>query len=553
MKYSTLFGKTIKDVPHDIVSVSHKLLYKAGYIRDSSNGRYYFLPLGLKVHQKIQKIIKEEMDAAGYQEIVTPIFHPVDLWKETGRTESVGFELLKVRDRNNAEFVLGGTAEEMLVELVRKFQVSYKDMPFGLYQFSTKFRDEMRSRGGLLRMKEFVMKDAYSFNISQEDFKDEYMKMQDVYKNIFKRVGLDIKMVSADNGYIGGDYCHEFIVESDVGESQFLESSDGTYLAHQDIAKFSRGEILKEEFLPLEYSNSTNNPISKFVRGDLFKDENNNFYVVFTRGDIEVNTIKLAHVLGVYDISKVLNDDLLKMGFLSGKISPFDTKGLKTVGDISLKTIVNGYAYSKYTSKYALNINYSRDFQLNIIDDIALAPLGSLSEDGKDLILKKGVEVGHIFQLGFHYSSKMSGAHFTDKDGKTKPYYMGCYGIGIARTLATIVEVHHDDKGIVWPESVAPFMVHLVGINMNDSKVKEAADKLYKKLTDIGVDVLYDDRLDVFPGEKLSDADIIGIPHRVVISPKTLKDGNNIEYMLRKDRISKILNPDKLNEEFINQ
>ena len=220
--------------------------------------------------------------------------------------------------------------------------------------------------------------------------------MQDVYKNIFKRVGLDIKMVSADNGYIGGDYCHEFIVESDVGESQFLESSDGTYLAHQDIAKFSRGEILKEEFLPLEYSNSTNNPISKFVKGDLFKDENNNFYVVFTRGDIEVNTIKLAHVLGVYDISKVLNDDLLKMGFLSGKISPFDTKGLKTVGDISLKTIVNGYTYSKDTSKYALNINYSRDFQLNIIDDIALAPLGSLSEDGKDLILKKGVEVGHI-------------------------------------------------------------------------------------------------------------------------------------------------------------
>lgn len=541
----------MKDVPHDITSVSHKLLYKAGYIRDSSNGRYYFLPLGLKVHQKIQKIIKEEMDSAGYQEIVTPIFHPIGLWKETGRTDSVGFELLKVRDRNNTDFVLGGTAEEMLVELVRKFQISYKDMPFGLYQFSTKFRDELRSRGGLLRMKEFVMKDAYSFNISEEDFKDEYSKMQKTYKKIFERVGLDVKIVSADNGYIGGDYCHEFIVESDIGESQFLESSDSMYLAHQDIAKFSRGEVSKEGALPLEHSNSTNNPISKFIKGDIFKDENDNFYAVFTKGDIEVNFVKLAHVLGVYDISKVLNEDLLKMGFVPGKISPFDVKGLKTVGDISLKIIVNGYAYSKDTSQYALNVNYSRDFNLNIIDDVALTPLDSLSEDGKELILKNGIEVGHIFQLGFHYSSRMSGAHFTDKDGKTKPYYMGCYGIGIARTLATIVEVHNDDKGIIWPESVAPFMIHLVGINMNDKTVKETSDKIYKKLIDKGLDVLYDDRLDIFPGEKLSDADLIGIPHRVIVSPKTLKNGNNVEYMSRKDRIYELLDLDKLNEKLI--
>ena len=545
MKYSNLFGKTIKDVPHDITSASHKLLYKAGYIRDSSNGRYYFLPLGLKVHQKIQKIIKEEMDSAGYQEIVTPIFHPIGLWKETGRTDSVGFELLKVRDRNNTDFVLGGTAEEMLVELVRKFQISYKDMPFGLYQFSTKFRDELRSRGGLLRMKEFVMKDAYSFNISEEDFKDEYSKMQKTYKKIFDRLGLEAKMVDADNGYIGGEYCHEFIVESDVGESQFLESSDGKYLAHQDIAKFSRGESTLEAELPLKESNSTESPLSKFIKGQVFKDEKGVFYAVYVRGDLEVNTVKLAHLLGVYDISEVSDGELSQLGFTHERVSPFDTKGIKSVGDISLKFVKNGYTYSKDVRMYSINVNYPRDFHLNMIGDIALVPKGALSEDGKKLLIKNGIEVGHIFQLGFHYSSRMSGAQFVNEKGKFLPFYMGCYGIGIARTLATVVEVHHDENGIIWPDSIAPFHVSLVALNINDKSVKKVSDTLYNRLSDLGIEVLYDDR-DESAGDKLADADLIGTPVRIVVSPRTIKDGDCVEYKRRDSNNIEILQLDNV-------
>src|SRR3989344_7729646 len=240
MLYSKLFGKTIKDVPKDATLISHKLLYKAGFIRESTAGRYYLLPLGLRVQQNIQQVIKKEMDKTGAQELITPVLHPKYLWEETNRTSSVGFELMSIKDRNEMEFVLGGTAEEMLVDLVRKFQISYKDLPFNLYQFSTKFRDEMRARGGLLRVREFTMKDAYSFHATEEDFKKEYENMKKTYSRIFERMGLETEIVESDNGYIGGEYCHEFVVESEVGESRFLVTEDNSYAAHVDVAKFKR-------------------------------------------------------------------------------------------------------------------------------------------------------------------------------------------------------------------------------------------------------------------------------------------------------------------------
>src|SRR3989338_1814255 len=399
MKFSKYFLKTNKNVSDEDKSTSAKLLKQGGFIRESVAGRFYFLPIGQKVQQKIMKVIKEEMDLVGSQEMVTPILHPLELWKETNRTNTAGFELMKIKDRRGAEFALGGTAEEMFVDVVRKFQISYRDLPFNIYQFSQKFRDELRARGGLLRVREFLMKDAYSFHKDEEDFKAEYQNMKDTYSRIYKRLGLNTVVVESDNGYIGGEYCHEFVVESEAGESKFFISEDGKYAAHEDVV-----------------------------------DKN------------------------------------------------------------------------KYKGK---------------------------------LIEKLGIEVGNIFQLGYHYSNKMANATFTGEEGSSQKYYMGCYGIGIGRTLATIVETHHDDKGIIWPDAVAPFQVHLINLSKDNSK----ADELYKVFQNKGIEVLCDDRQDVSAGAKFADADLIGIPVRLVISERS---GDKIEYKRRDSDKSELLNLSQL-------
>lgn len=346
-------------------------------VQESTAGRNYFLPLGMRVHDKIMKIIEEEMDMAGAQKMITPVLHPLELWQETNRTKTTGFELMKVNDRRGAQFALGGTAEEMFVELVRKFKLSYKDLPINVYQFSTKFRDELRARGGLLRMREFTMKDAYSFDKDEESFKKEYEKMAKTYTRIFKRMGLETVKVEADNGYIGGEYCHEFVVESPIGESHYYVSPDGKQAIHEDIA----------------------------------------------------------------------NDQ---------------TK--------------------------------------------------------KTWIKKQGIEVGNIFQLGYHYTNLMKGAEFVDSDGKLKKYYMGCYGIGLGRTMAAVVEKFHDEKGIIWPKSIAPYPVHLIELKSKNEKRK--TEEIYKKLTGGGIEILWDDREEVSAGVKFADADLIGIPVRLVTSAR---------------------------------
>ncbi len=394
MLYSKLFGKTVKTAPKDATAESYKLLYQAGFIRESTGGRYFFLPLGQIVQQKIIAIIKEEMDKTGAQEMLSPVLHPLSLWLETNRTKTTGFELMRVKDRRQVEFALGGTAEEMFVDVVRKFQISYKDLPFNIYQFSTKFRDELRVKGGLLRVREFIMKDAYSFHTDEKDFKKEYEKMKITYKKIFDRCGLKTIIVESDNGYIGGDYCHEFVVESDAGESKFLTNNDSSLAVHEEII----------------------------------------------------------------DRKKLTNDEK------------------------------------------------------------------------KRLIEKKGIEVGNIFQLGYYYSKKMKDALFTDVDGKRKPFYMGCYGIGIGRTMSTIIEIHHDEKGIIWPKAVAPFMVHLIGLDLNDSSVKSKVHQVYQVLQENNIEVLFDDRQDLSAGQKFAAADLIGLPYRVVVSKRT---GNKVEIKQR--------------------
>lgn len=569
MKYSKLFGKTIKDIPKDATLASHKLLYQAGFIRESAAGRYFHLPLGLRVMQKIKKIIKEEMDRAGAQELTSPVLHPKELWKETNRTDSVGFELMSIKDRNEAEFVLGGTAEEMMVDLVRKFQISYKDLPFNIYQFSSKFRDEMRARGGLLRLREFVMKDAYSFHATEEDFKIEYQKMKDTYSTIFDRLGLNTVIVESDNGYIGGEYCHEFVVEADAGESKFLVADN--YAAHEDIAKFIRddpetftsddektvgkGYNLDEEDKAMEEVDAVrgptmedgvklhNLPLWQQMKDLMMVDEKGNFILGVIRGDLEVNEVKLAHLAKAYTLRHATVDEIRTLGSEPGFISPVGlTKQVLVIGDISLRTVKNMYTGANKKHTDLLNVNIDRDYTLNIEGDIALAKEGYLAEDGKKLQMKKGIEVGNVFQLGFHYSSKMDNAKYKDADGTMKPYYMGCYGIGLDRTLATVAEIYHDDRGLMWPTEIAPFLVHLVAITNNEESLTHKADTFYNRLISEGIEVLYDDR-DVRAGEKFADADLIGLPIRLVISAKT---NDQIEVKRRIEQESNLMNEDEV-------
>lgn len=521
-----MFGKTSREAPRGFKLKSHQLLYQAGMVRESTAGRHYFLPLGMRVHDKIMKIIEEEMDQAGAQKMITPVLHPLELWQETNRTASTGFELMKVKDRRGAEFALGGTAEEMFVELVRRFKLSYKDLPFNVYQFSTKFRDELRARGGLLRVREFTMKDAYSFDKDEAGFKKEYEKMAKTYTRIFERMGLKTVRVEADNGYIGGEYCHEFVVESAVGESRYFTAGGG-YCAHEEVAKFLRDKknihdqpekmrmVVAKRGPTMEDGVKLHKlPLWQQIKDLMMVDEKGNFVLGVIRGDLEVNEVKLKNLSKANSLRHATEEEIINLGSYPGFISPIElNKKVKVITDISLKTIVNAYTGANKKHQDLLNVNYGRDFKADIEGDIAMAQAGFSAENGKKLIEKRGIEVGNIFQLGYHYTNLMKGAVFINEAGKEQKYYMGCYGIGIGRTMAAVVEKYYDDKGIVWPESVAPYQVHLINL-------KTKAEEIYKKLAEAGVEVLWDDREDVSAGVKFADADLIGIPVRLVVSER---------------------------------
>lgn len=552
MRMSKLFGRTSKTEGLDYQIASHRLLTQAGFIRESSAGRYYLLPLGLKVHENITRVVRKHMDAAGAQELVMPVLHPLSLWQETNRTTTTGFELMKIKDRRDFEFALGGTAEEMAVDLVRKFNISYKDLPFNIYQFSMKFRDEMRARGGLLRVREFVMKDAYSFS-TEGQFKDIYQQMWDTYKAIFEELGLGVDVVAADNGYIGGEYCHEFISESEAGESRYFIDEASGYAAHEDVATFTVDQKNPDEALkPLEEIDAVrgvtmedgvklhNLPLWQQTKDVVFFDEATKRYVLaLVRGDFDVNETKLMQVAKAYQLRMATDEEVCDdLGSERGFVSPVGiTKAgkksgypLVIVADKSMRTAKNMYGGANKKNRDLLNINIDRDWQPDLEGDIILAQPGMTSLSGGKLVEKRGIEVGNIFQLGYHYTNLMHDAEYTDEQGKRQKYYMGCYGIGIGRTMAAIVEAYHDDKGIRWPENVAPFKVYLARLGAEDAVVRQA-DELYSLLTRAGISVLYDDR-DMRAGEKFADADLIGLPHRVVVSSKTAA-ANQYEYKAR--------------------
>jgi prolyl-tRNA synthetase len=566
MRYSKLFGKTVREAPSDASMDSYKLLYQAGFIRESTAGRFFFLPLGMKIQQNIMKVVKEEMDKAGAQEMVSPVLHPLELWKETNRTNTAGFELMRIKDRRDAEFALGGTAEEMFVDVVRKFQISYKEMPFNIYQFSSKFRDELRARGGLLRVREFIMKDAYSFDVNEEEFKKEYKNMGDTYTRIFKRLGLNTIVVESDGGYIGGEYCHEYVVDSSIGETNYLTTEDGTYNAHEEVATFDREDVNgSEEMKALEEIDAVRGttmedgvklhkmPLSHQIKDVLFVDEKGRFILAVIRGNFDVNEVKLKHITHAVTLRHATEEEIREKlhsepGFISPvKIHDITEKDceLILVADTSLKTMKNAYGGANKLNRDLLNVNYGRDYTPDVEADIAVAKEGCM-KNGKKLVMKKGIEVGNIFQLGYHYTKLMKNAVFTDKDGAEKPYYMGCYGIGIGRTMATIVEQYHDERGMTWPENVAPYKVHLIAIG-KDMAPFEKAEQLIKTLEEKEIEVLFDDRTDVSPGAKFADADLIGCPYRLVISPKT---GDKIELKKRTEKETKLVTEEELLEVF---
>ncbi|MFA5820956.1 MAG: proline--tRNA ligase [Candidatus Gracilibacteria bacterium] len=558
MRYSKLFGKTKRETPGEATLKSHKLLHQAGFIRESTAGRYFFLPLGQRVQEKIMGIVRDEMNRAGAQEMLSPVLHPLELWQETNRDNTVSFELMKIDDRRGASFALGGTAEEMFVDATRKFQISYKDLPFNIYQFSLKFRDEMRARGGLLRVREFIMKDAYSFHIDEEDFKKEYKSMWETYTRIFERCGLKCVVVESDNGYIGGEYCHEFVVVSPVGESRFLMTADGKYAAHEDVAKFLKEKKnLDEKEKKMQEVKAVRGPkmedgarlhglpLWQQIKDVMFVDEKGRFILAVIRGDLDVNEVKLKNLVGAVELRPAHDEEIQKeLNSEPGFISPVEIKpkkGVKlvVVGDDSLRTVKNFYGGANKKNLDLVNVNIDRDFKLDLEGDIAMAQAGFTALDGKSkLIEDRGIEVGNIFQLGYHYSKKMKGANFVDKDGKEKPYYMGCYGIGIGRTMATVAEIHNDEKGMIWPKSVAPFAMHLVSLGKEESTAN-AADEIYEKLVKAGVEVLYDDR-EESAGVKLNDADLIGIPTRVVVSARSLEK-DSVEVKERSEKDAKLV------------
>ena len=537
MRLSRLFGKTLRDDPQEAELASHRLMLRAGFIHQVSSGLFSYLPLAWRSLRKIEQIIREEMDAAGGQELRMTVLQPRELWQESGRDEDYGDGMFRLQDRREREMVLAPTHEELLTIMVKANVNSYRDLPLILYQIQTKFRDEPRPRGGLLRVREFDMKDAYSFDIGQEELDASYDAMEQAYKNIYARCGLDAIMVEADSGTIGGRDSQEFILVADSGEDTVMICDGCDYAANAEKAVFVKPPLEQEEPKPLESVHTpglrTIDDLAQFLDVHPNRTLKAVFYIahgevvfVTIRGDLEVNEVKLRNALdGAPDLRLASPAEVRDAGLIAGSASPVGLSGIKVVADDSV-TLGSNFAVGANREDYhLLNANYGRDFEADILTDIALAEEGSACAECDDSAFKsaRGIEVGHIFKLGTKYSEVL-GAVFPDENGVQKPIVMGCYGIGVGRLLAAAIEQNHDEAGMVLPASIAPFEVLLTALNVRNAEVAEEAAALYDEMRAAGLDVLYDDR-EESAGVKFNDADLLGLPVRVVVSPRNLKNG----------------------------
>ncbi len=533
MRVSKLFGKTLRQTPSEAENISHQLLLKAGMIHQVAAGAYSYLPLGWRALKKVENIVRQEMDDIGGQELHMPVLQPLELWQQTERDQAFGKSLFILSDRRDRKLVLAPTHEEVTTELVRRNVQSYRDLPLLLYQIQTKFRDEPRPRGGLMRVREFTMKDMYSFDTDEDAMNVSYGKIVGAYERIYQRCGLPALIVDADSGAIGGKESHEFMVIAESGEDQILYCSNCDYAANLEKADSIKAENEKEEMLSLEeiatpgiitikdLAKFLNIPESKTLKAVFYSADGEVVFVVI-RGDIEVNEVKLKNVLKCHELRLATEEEVRGAGLVAGSASPMGLTDIRRVADPSITLGANFVAGANKPDTHVKNVNYPRDFAVDIMTDIATANAGEgCPRCGGKLLFTRGIEVGHVFKLGTFFSERL-GATFLDPGGVGRSIFMGSYGIGIGRLLAAAIEQNHDEKGIIWPVSIAPYQVHLCPISTDDSEVASAADRLYLQLQEEGLEVLFDDRTES-PGVKLNDADLLGMPVRVILSPRTLK------------------------------
>ena len=549
MRTSQFPLNTVKETPSDAEIMSHQLMIRAGLVRKLAAGLYNWLPLGVRILQKMEGIVREEMNNAGALEVLMPVVQPAELWEESGRWEQYGPELARLKDRHGREFCLGPTHEEIITELARNEVKSYKQLPVSYYQIQTKFRDEIRPRFGIMRSREFIMKDAYSFHLTDESLQKTYDCMFQAYTNIFSRLGLNFRPVIADTGSIGGNASHEFHVLADSGEDAIAFSTGSDYAANVEKAEALAPSALRTEANADLAKVSTPNQrsieeVSSFlnvITADclktlLVKGDDNTVVALLLRGDHELNEIKAEKLEGVANPLTMASDDDIKntASCDAGYIGPIGLD-INIIVDRSAAQMANFVCGANENNMHYTGVNWGRDLpEPSQIEDLRQVVEGDVSPDGKGtLTIARGIEVGHIFQLGTKYSDAMK-ASVLDENGKNQTMTMGCYGIGVTRVIAAAIEQNHDDKGIIWPDALAPFQVALLPMNMHKSeRLKAAAEKLYIELKDAGFDVLFDDRK-VRPGFMFSDMELIGIPHRIVLGERGLDNGM-VEYRARTD------------------
>ncbi|OAL83960.1 proline--tRNA ligase [Acinetobacter sp. SFD] len=566
MRASRFLFATLRETPNDAEVISHQLMLRAGMIRKLASGLYTWLPMGVRVLNKVAAIVREEMNNAGSLEVLMPVTQPASLWEESGRYVQYGPELLRFKDRHNNDFVLGPTHEEVITDLARNELKSYKQLPANFYQVQTKFRDEIRPRFGVMRSREFIMKDAYSFHADQESLQETYDKMYEAYCKIFTRLGLDFRPVQADTGSIGGSGSHEFHVLASSGEDDIAFSTESDYAANIEMAE---AVLVGERAAPTQELKLVDTPnqktiadVSAFLGTDpahsvkallvqgVAAEEGQDAPVValFLRGDHELNEIKAEkHPLIAAPLTFATEEQIQALGLTAGFVGPqgLVEKGLTVIVDRAASVLSDFVAGANQADQHATGVNWERDAQFTEAYDLRNVVEGDPSPDGKGTLqIKRGIEVGHIFQLGQKYSEAL-GCKVLGKDGKPFTVTMGCYGIGVTRVVASAIEQNFDEKGIIWPEAIAPFEVAIVPMNAHKSpRTMEAAEALYAELTAAGYDVILDDR-DERPGVKFSDLEITGIPHRIVIGEKGL-DAGTFEYKGRRDTESVNISKEEL-------
>lgn len=537
MRMTRLHAPTLKETSKDVEVISHKYLLRGGYIRQVAAGIYDLLPLGLRVVRKIQEIIREELDDSGCQEVLMPGVQPAELWKESGRWDFYGPELLRFQDRRKGDFCLGPTHEEVITDLARRDVRSYRQMPLNFYQIQTKFRDEIRPRAGLLRGREFIMKDGYSFDVSVEKSHETYHRMYDAYNRIFTRCGLDFRPVEADTGSIGGTLSHEFQVLAESGEDHIASCSKCGYTANVEKAEvavadaYTGGEVAAIEKVATPNA-KTIAEVAAFLKTDekrviktLIFEVDGALVAVLSRGDFEINEIAVKLATDAQKIGLASEDKVrAAVGASLGAVGPVGLKGIQIIADPSIRALRNAVVGANEDGAHLVNVDVERDIQVDLWYDVRLASAGdACGRCGSPFRLFKGIEVGQVFYLGTKYSEPMR-ATFLDEDGVEKPMVMGCYGIGVTRVMASAIEQNHDAHGPVWPLSLAPYAVQILPLQMNKPEVVEAAERVYADLQAAGVEVLLDDR-DLRAGGKFADADLYGIPLRVQIGARGLESG----------------------------